>query len=350
MNKRLSRITSTFSISLLVAAMFSVSAAFPTATAETPAESAQSTDYPEILAKRAEVSLSTIRLPREYRMAISEKAEDRSGYEESLYRGKFYYKDQEDFRWCVMKRESHHNYRAANSESSARGAYQFLDNKWRDGLVYMMLRESKKHDHGLEDRLKRLFDKPIHAWNRYFQDRAFFTALNYNGKWSGRKHWNATVPGTSCSNSVSYRSVDKSKKQQSAEYRMAHSKAAKDLVGYEKSLYRGKYYYPDQEGWRQCVMWRESNYRYNLIGAGYNHPYHGAYQFHNVNWRGGLIVMMAKESKETKDGLNGPARKLKHKNINEWNRYWQDRALFTALNYNGKYSGAHHWAMTNGGC
>ena len=136
----------------------------------------------------------------------------------------------------------------------------------------------------------------------------------------------------------------------SDEYRRAHSKAAKDLHGYEKSLYRGKYYIASQESWRKCVMWRESNYNYDLIGAGYNWPYHGAYQFHNVNWKRGLIFMMAKESKQTKDGLNGEARKLKHKNINQWNRYWQDRALFTALNYNGPYSGAHHWAMTNGGC
>jgi len=290
-----------------------------------------------------------------YVVATSTAAQDRSGYEQSLYHGKYYFADQEAFRECVMKRESHHNYRAANRSSSARGAYQFLDNNWRDGLVYMMLRESRQSNHGLEDRLKALFDKPISEWNRYFQDRAFFTALNYEGKWSGKDHWNATVPGTSCGTrntaqvqSVSYR--DKGQKQTSDEYRRAMSKAANDLHGYELSLYRGKYYNAGQESWRKCVMWRESNYNYNLIGAGYNWPYHGAYQFHNVNWKRGLIIMMAKESKQTKDGLNGEARKLKHKNINQWNRYWQDRALFTALNYNGPYSGAHHWAMTNYGC
>lgn len=137
-------------------------------------------------------------MPREYRMAKSKDAKDRKGYEKSLYRGKYYHKDQERFRQCVMKRESHHNYRAANRSSSARGAYQFLDNHWRDGLVHMMLKESKKKDDQLHKDLKELFDKPIHKWNRYYQDRAFFTALNYNGKWSGKKHWNATVPGTGC--------------------------------------------------------------------------------------------------------------------------------------------------------
>ena len=325
--------------------------ASPTATADAP-ESVTFVGIEEstpLSAKRSE----TLNLaPREYRAAVSKDAHDKSGYEESLYRGKYYYSDQEAFRKCVMFRESRYGYTSTNSSSSASGAYQFLDRQWRDGLVYMMLRESKKYDHNLEDRLKTLFDKPINKWNRYFQDRAFFTALNYESKWSGRHHWNATVPGTSCNNvpsttiqSASYRSKDVSD-----EYKRAHSKAAKDMEGYEKSLYRGKYYDASQESWRQCVMWRESNYRYNLIGAGYNWPYHGAYQFHNVIWKRGLIIMMAKESKETKDGLNGTARQLKHKNINEWNRYWQDRALFTALNYNGSYSGAHHWNMTNYGC
>lgn len=198
MNKRLSRITSIFSISLVTAAMFSVSAASSTATAEAPVETAQVLQYPEVHAKAVEIKASAVNLPREYRLAISKKAKDKSGYEVSLYRGKFYYKDQESFRKCVMDRESNFTYTAASRVSSAQGAYQFLDNYWRDGLVYMMIRESKKHDHGLEKRLKRLFDKPIHRWNRYYQDRAFFTALNYNGKWSGKKHWNATVPGTGC--------------------------------------------------------------------------------------------------------------------------------------------------------
>ncbi len=137
-------------------------------------------------------------LPREYRVAKSKDAKDLKGYEKSLYRGKYYYKDQERFRKCVMDRESNFRYKAANKVSSARGAYQFLDNNWRDGLVHMMLKESRKKDDQLHKNLKKLFDKPIHRWNRYFQDRAFFTALNYDSKWSGKKHWNATVPGTSC--------------------------------------------------------------------------------------------------------------------------------------------------------
>lgn len=135
---------------------------------------------------------------REFRAAVSKDAQDRKGYEKSLYRGKYYHKDQEGFRKCVMKRESHHNYRAANRSSSARGAYQFLDNNWRDGLVHMMIKESNKNGDGLIPEMRELKNKSIKHWNRYYQDRAFFTALNFNGKWSGKKHWRATVPGTGC--------------------------------------------------------------------------------------------------------------------------------------------------------
>ncbi len=134
----------------------------------------------------------------EFQAAVTKDAKDLKGYEKSLYRGKYYYKGQESWRKCVMKRESNYRYKAKNRSSSASGAYQFLDNSWRDGLVWMMIKESKKTDDGLDPYLRDLFDVHITKWNRYFQDRAFFTALNFEGKWAGKKHWNATVPGTGC--------------------------------------------------------------------------------------------------------------------------------------------------------
>ena len=138
------------------------------------------------------------RVHPEFQAAVTKQAKDLKGYEKSLYRGKYYYKGQESWRKCVMKRESNYRYKAKNRSSSASGAYQFLDNNWRDGLVWMMIKESKKTDDNLDPYLRDLFDVHITQWNRYFQDRAFFTALNFEGKWAGKKHWNATVPGTGC--------------------------------------------------------------------------------------------------------------------------------------------------------
>ena len=138
------------------------------------------------------------RVHPEFQAAVTKQAKDLKGYEKSLYRGKYYYKSQEAWRKCVMDRESNFRYKAKNRSSSASGAYQFLDNNWRDGLVWMMIKESKKTDDDLDPFLRDLFDVHITKWNRYFQDRAFFTALNFEGKWAGKKHWNATVSGTGC--------------------------------------------------------------------------------------------------------------------------------------------------------
>jgi len=80
-----------------------------------------------------------------------------------------------------MYHESRYNYKAENKTSSARGAYQFLDLQWRDGLVWMMLDEG-----GNTKEIKSLRDIPINEWNRYYQDRAFFTAWRHG---EGKKHW-----------------------------------------------------------------------------------------------------------------------------------------------------------------
>jgi len=118
---------------------------------------------------------------------------DRKGIEPSLYVGKWYSPRHDDFRRCIMRRESRGNYRAANPRSSARGAYQFLDSQWRDGLVWMMLKEEKRTGGDRRREIRRLFDKPIHRWNRYYQDRAFWTAFRHG---DGAHHWH--YPGSPC--------------------------------------------------------------------------------------------------------------------------------------------------------
>lgn len=134
-----------------------------------------------------------VNMSAEHRAAESTLAQDMMGYESSLYQGKWYSPRWENTRECIMHRESRHNYRAANKSSSARGAYQFLDSQWRDGLVWMMLKESKQEKDGLSDSIKMLRDKPIHAWSRYYQDRAFFTAWRHA---EGKKHW--ALQGSRC--------------------------------------------------------------------------------------------------------------------------------------------------------
>ena len=106
----------------------------------------------------------------------------------TTYTGKHYEPEWEDWRKCVVWRESRDNPKAANRRSSARGLYQFLDSQWRRSLTYMIMPEHRDQ----RDKVKALRRKPIHKWPRYWQDAAFWTVLN-DGK--GAKHWNY---GSSC--------------------------------------------------------------------------------------------------------------------------------------------------------
>jgi hypothetical protein len=131
---------------------------------------------------------AVLHLPADGAALTERLAESTKGYAPSLYKGRWYHKKWERSRKCIMHRESKYDYRAANKSSSARGAYQFLDSQWRDGLVWMMLDEG-----GNKKEIKSLRDKPIHHWSRYWQDRAFFTAWRHG---QGKHHW--YYPGSRC--------------------------------------------------------------------------------------------------------------------------------------------------------
>ena len=105
----------------------------------------------------------------------------RIGYATSEYRGKWYSQKWESVRKCIMHRESRFNYSASSKISSAMGSYQFLDNFWRESLVWMMLDEQ-----GNRHEIKQLRHQPINKWSRYYQDRAFFTVWRHG---AGAKHW-----------------------------------------------------------------------------------------------------------------------------------------------------------------
>lgn len=122
----------------------------------------------------------------EYASAHSVESNDMKGFETSLYQGKWFKPSLRDVRKCIMHRESRFKYAAKNNRSSARGAYQFLDSKWRDSLVWMMLEESKETKDGLASDIRDLRDQPIHKWSRYFQDRAFYTVWRFG---EGSNHW-----------------------------------------------------------------------------------------------------------------------------------------------------------------
>jgi hypothetical protein len=59
----------------------------------------------------------------------------------------------------------------------------------------MMIEESRENGDGLVKQIRGLREKPIKEWNRYFQDRAFWTAWRHG---AGAKHWTETIPNGRC--------------------------------------------------------------------------------------------------------------------------------------------------------
>ena len=140
----------------------------------------------------------------------------------------------------------------------------------------------------------------------------------------------------------------------SEEFSRAYSGRADDMKGIEPSLYRGEFFRKSDEAFRKCVIQRESRGRYNITGGGNldSDPwgdYSGAYQLH-PDLAHGVVFMMAKESKKTEDGLLDDIRDLHDIKPKNWSRYFQDRAFYTILNWEGSRSGQSHWYLSGSSC
>ncbi len=112
------------------------------------------------------------------------QAADLMGFLPSLYQGKWFKPGKEDVRRCIMLRESHANYRATNG--TYHGAYQMSAALGR-GATWMMQKEVRK-EMGAEGVaiLKALRKTTPNNWNRYWQDRAFWTIWRDG---AGSRHW-----------------------------------------------------------------------------------------------------------------------------------------------------------------
>lgn len=129
----------------------------------------------------------TARLARELAMARGELgASDMVGIEASLYQGKWFVPKADDNRRCIIDRESNGRYDAVSAGGLYRGAYQ-MSRALAEGATWMMQKEVKRElgDEGVA-LVQALRDTPTHKWNRYWQDRAFWTIWR---KGEGKRHW-----------------------------------------------------------------------------------------------------------------------------------------------------------------
>ena len=116
----------------------------------------------------------------------SKQSQDMKGYEASLYRGKWFMPKKEERRRCIMDRESNNSYRAVSAGGMYRGAYQ-MNRGLAIGATHIMMKEVRKEmgEPGVQA-LKQLRKIPTQQWNRYWQDRAFWTIWR---KGKGAFHW-----------------------------------------------------------------------------------------------------------------------------------------------------------------
>ncbi len=164
--------------------------ATPSASADdtgTTPDAAEDVVTPEARAKAAEQA----RLVREWGYARGfGAARDTKGTMLSLYRGKWFVKKADDRRRCILKRESRADYKAVSVGGKYRGGYQ-MNRALMRGAAWMMMKEVRAEmgPKGVAI-LKDLFTTKSHLWNRYWQDRAFWTIW---AKGKGRSHWRSNV-------------------------------------------------------------------------------------------------------------------------------------------------------------
>jgi len=147
------------------------------ATADSATDSQQVNSSPQALAAERE---------RNYARGLG-LASDRYGIRPSLYRGAKFSPRAEKHRICIAKRESHGNYKARSAGGVYEGAYQ-MNRGLARGATWMMQPSVKKlmGAEGVKI-LEKLRKTPVMKWNRYWQDRAFFTIWR-DGR--GKSHWN----------------------------------------------------------------------------------------------------------------------------------------------------------------
>lgn len=171
---------------LMVAAGLCLGVALPAQAVDsaTPAPSITASPTP---VPSTSAPMLTNRLTVEYNYAKGlGKASDKRGIAPSLYTGKWYSKKAERKRRCIVRKETGGVYTSVSSNGRYRGAYQ-MSRPLAVGATWMMQPEVKK-DFGPQAAavVAKLRKIPTQKWNRYWQDRAFFTIWR-DGK--GRSHW-----------------------------------------------------------------------------------------------------------------------------------------------------------------
>ncbi|MEY3733328.1 MAG: hypothetical protein RL347_687 [Actinomycetota bacterium] len=245
----------------------------------------------------------------------TEAGRDMQGYRLSTYTGKYYDRSREQYRICVIQRESGGNY--GEPSGPWRGAYQFSDSLAAGALRAMRPEIVEVYGNAGKQAIDGLEGTFIHTWPRFFQDAAFWTTFN---KGAGASHWAGGSwycnPARNAESgwpnpgrwNYSPLERDKGTSDKGSSEKGASDKAKADKPGSstprvgtpEGNLQLARDFIRDRYGWKypefkalKSMWWRESNWRHDVINNHPNGPWYGLGQ---VN--GGFITSRGFSIKE----------------------------------------------------
>lgn len=243
----------------------------------------------------------------------TEAGRDMKGYRLSTYTGKYYDRAREQYRICVIQRESGGNY----DEPSGpwRGAYQFSDSLAAGALRTMRAEIVEVYGEPGKRALDSLEGTLIHTWPRFFQDAAFWTTFN---KGAGASHWAGgnwycnparnAESGWPNPNRWNYTPLERDKPGKGTKPKA--DERATPRATPESNLRQARTFIRDRYGWKypefralKAMWWRESNWRHDVVNNHPNGPWYGLGQ---VN--GGFI---ASRGYSIKDYMKSPLAQIK---------------------------------------
>lgn len=123
----------------------------------------------------------------------SRVADDLHGYRASAYQGRFFDPRFEQYRLCVLQRESGGYYDVVSSNGLWRGAYQFTQGWARVLLDRLAPEMTKEYGAAAWNRLRaRLDRRPIDRMDRFVQDALFWAGFSLRrgvGLWQAGGNW-----------------------------------------------------------------------------------------------------------------------------------------------------------------
>ncbi len=222
----------------------------------------------------------------------SRAAEDIRGYRASAYTGTYFLKTREQYRLCVVQRESGGNYDEATGAHT--GAYQMTSTLSEQALDTLRAEIGDRYGKKGLAALADLKGTPIHTWNRFWQDAAFWAGFDRGAGW---RHWSSewgaswdcdhrpnAESGWPSKGHPNYSPIEGPRGQRAAARAISgvpEATAAK-CCRPEVTMRMARLYIKNTYGWGREhflalkeMWWRESNWRYDVVNNHPNGPWYG---------------------------------------------------------------------------